>query len=135
MSAPFSFALIGARHPAQPAARGSWGGYSKLVKGENSAFCKRQIAAPKGCGFLQAARFRRRTAIDNLIALNDKTRMARDDGTVSPEEAEYVAGVRRATLFLGLIYQFMQFVISNTLWIFLGYDPIAIAPITCSTAR
>ncbi len=61
--------------------------------------------------------------------------MARDDGTVSPEEAEYVAGVRRATLFLGLIYQFMQFVISNTLWIFLGYDPIAIAPITCSTAR
>ncbi|HEV7321293.1 MAG TPA: histidine kinase [Ensifer sp.] len=56
--------------------------------------------------------------------------MARDKGTVSPEEAEYAAGVRRATLLLGLLYQFMQFVISNTLWAFLGYDPIAIAPIT-----
>ncbi|OCP00474.1 MULTISPECIES: histidine kinase [unclassified Ensifer] len=56
--------------------------------------------------------------------------MARGNGTVSPDEAEYAAGVRRATLLLGLLYQFMQSVISNTLWAFLSYDPIAIAPIT-----
>ncbi|NRQ17277.1 hypothetical protein BHMPCIPO_04538 [Ensifer sesbaniae] len=31
------------------------GGYSKPAKGENSGFCKRQIAALKGCGFLQTA--------------------------------------------------------------------------------
>ncbi|RAS14094.1 sensor histidine kinase [Ensifer adhaerens] len=56
--------------------------------------------------------------------------MARGHETVLPDEAGYAASVRRATLFLGLLYQFMQFVISSTLWAFLGYDPIAIAPIT-----
>ncbi|WP_200949891.1 MULTISPECIES: sensor histidine kinase [unclassified Ensifer] len=56
--------------------------------------------------------------------------MVRGHETVLPDEAGYAASVRRATLFLGLLYQFMQFVISSTLWAFLGYDPIAIAPIT-----
>ena len=56
--------------------------------------------------------------------------MARTNGTISADEAEYVAGVRRATLSFGFLYQFTQFVISSALWAILGYDPIKIAPIT-----
>ncbi|WP_342242763.1 hypothetical protein [Ensifer sp. OTU672] len=56
--------------------------------------------------------------------------MARENGTVSPRGAEYTASLRRATLFLGFLYQLMQFVISNTLWASLGYDPTAILPMT-----
>ncbi|MCY1299383.1 hypothetical protein D9M70_489080 [compost metagenome] len=56
--------------------------------------------------------------------------MARTNGTISADEAEYVAGVRRTTLSFGFLYQFLQFVISSALWAILGYDPIKIAPIT-----
>lgn len=56
--------------------------------------------------------------------------MARTNSPISADEAEYVAGVRRATLSFGFLYQFMQFVISSALWAILGYDPIKIAPIT-----
>ncbi len=62
--------------------------------------------------------------------LKDNTQMARENDTVSPRGAEYTASLRRATLFLGFLYQLMQFVISNTLWASLGYDPIAMLPIT-----
>lgn len=62
--------------------------------------------------------------------LNDNNDMARGNGTVSPKGADYTASIRRATLLLGFLYQFMQFIISNTLWASLGYDPIEILPIT-----
>ncbi|WP_156133984.1 hypothetical protein [Ensifer sp. ZNC0028] len=56
--------------------------------------------------------------------------MARGHGTVSPREADYIPSIRRATLFLGFLYQLLQFVISNTLWASLEYAPFAFLPIT-----
>ncbi|MDP9632628.1 UNVERIFIED_ORG: two-component sensor histidine kinase [Ensifer adhaerens] len=56
--------------------------------------------------------------------------MAPGNDTASPEETQYTAGVRRATLSYGFLYQFMQGVISSVLWAVLGYDPIEVAPIT-----
>lgn len=56
--------------------------------------------------------------------------MVRENGTASAIGTNYTAILRRATLFLGFLYQLMQFVISNTLWASLGYDAMASLPIT-----
>lgn len=59
-----------------------------------------------------------------------KSPIPRRNDTPSTRGGKHTANLRRATLLLGFLYQFMQFVISNTLWASLGYDPIAILPIT-----
>ncbi|MBK5570964.1 histidine kinase [Ensifer sp. SSB1] len=54
--------------------------------------------------------------------------MKPEDEPKSADESAYVASVRRATLWLGFLYWFVEFLISSILWGILGIDPIMSAP-------
>ncbi len=54
--------------------------------------------------------------------------MKPEDDARSVDESAYIASVRRATLWLGLLYWFVEFLISSILWAILGIDPIMSAP-------
>lgn len=54
--------------------------------------------------------------------------MKPQDEPKSADEGAYVASVRRATLWLGFLYWFVEFLISSILWGILGIDPIMSAP-------
>ena len=55
--------------------------------------------------------------------------MKPEDDARSVDESAYIASVRRATLWLGFLYWFVEFLISSILWAILGIDPIMYAEI------
>ncbi|WVT76648.1 histidine kinase (plasmid) [Sinorhizobium chiapasense] len=54
--------------------------------------------------------------------------MKPEDETKSVDNGAYIESVRRATLWLGFLYWFVEFIISSILWGILGIDPIMSAP-------
>jgi len=54
--------------------------------------------------------------------------MKPEDETKSVDNGAYIESVRRATLWLGFLYWFVEFIISSVLWGILGIDPIMSAP-------